>query len=84
MKAATVAPQLAGAAPNARPGSLNGYGSVAFAAFSCPDEQRDAFKNAPGFDKSNWPGMADVSCGHAVREYWTDSGDYGLGRQSLR
>jgi sporulation protein YlmC with PRC-barrel domain len=41
------------------------------------DVDKSRLENAPGFDKSNWPDMADTSWGHGVRKYWTGSGDYG-------
>jgi sporulation protein YlmC with PRC-barrel domain len=59
------------------------------------DVDRKTIENAPGFDKHNWPDMADRSFGSAVHEhygqtvYWehevTDSGDYvGDDRQTNR
>jgi sporulation protein YlmC with PRC-barrel domain len=42
------------------------------------DKQR--LENAPGFDKGNWPDMADVTWGtkihdyYGVRPYWEDAG----------
>ena len=33
------------------------------------DKQR--LENAPGFDKDNWPDMADASWSSGVRTYWT-------------
>ena len=42
------------------------------------DVDKSRLENAPGFDKSNWPDMADTSWDHSVRKYWTGSGDYGM------
>jgi sporulation protein YlmC with PRC-barrel domain len=42
------------------------------------DVDKNRFENAPGFDKANWPDMAETSWDHGVREYWTASGDYGV------
>jgi sporulation protein YlmC with PRC-barrel domain len=42
------------------------------------DVDKSRLENAPGFDKSNWPDMADSSWGHGVREFWTGGGDYGI------
>jgi len=42
------------------------------------DVDKSRLENAPGFDKSNWPDMADTSWGQGVRKYWTGSGDYGM------
>jgi hypothetical protein len=42
------------------------------------DVDKSRLENAPGFDKSNWPDMAETSWGHGVRKYWTGSGDYGV------
>jgi sporulation protein YlmC with PRC-barrel domain len=59
------------------------------------DVDRKTLENAPGFDKDNWPDMADPSFGAAIHEhygrtpYWehdvTDAGDYvGDERQTNR
>lgn len=34
------------------------------------DASADQIKNAPGFDKDNWPSMADMQWGTAVHEYY--------------
>ena len=34
------------------------------------DASADQIKNAPGFDKDNWPAMADRQWGTAVHEYY--------------
>jgi sporulation protein YlmC with PRC-barrel domain len=43
------------------------------------DVDKNRLENAPGFDKSNWPDMADTSWGHGVHKYWTGRDDYGVG-----
>jgi sporulation protein YlmC with PRC-barrel domain len=59
------------------------------------DVSRATLENAPGFDKSNWPDMADPSFGNDIHThygktpYWehdiTDAGDYvGDARQTNR
>jgi sporulation protein YlmC with PRC-barrel domain len=59
------------------------------------DVERKTLENAPGFDKDNWPDMADPAFGAAIHEhygrtpYWehdvTDAGDYvGDDRQTNR
>jgi sporulation protein YlmC with PRC-barrel domain len=59
------------------------------------DVDRNTLENAPGFDKDNWPDMADPSFGAAIHQhygrtpYWehdvTDAGDYvGDERQTNR
>jgi len=59
------------------------------------DVDRKTLENAPGFDKDNWPDMADPSFGAAIHQhygrtpYWehdvTDAGDYvGDDRQTNR
>ena len=40
------------------------------------DKQR--LENAPGFDKSNWPDMAEPSWNQTVHKFWTGE-DYGIG-----
>jgi hypothetical protein len=42
------------------------------------DVDKSQLDNAPGFDKSNWPDMAEPSWGRGVRKYWAGSGDYGM------
>jgi hypothetical protein len=42
------------------------------------DVDKNRLENAPGFDKSNWPNMAETSWDHGVRKYWSASGDYGI------
>jgi hypothetical protein len=42
------------------------------------DVDKNRFENAPGFDKENWPDMTETSWNHGVREYWINSGDYGV------
>jgi len=42
------------------------------------DVDKERLENAPGFDKSNWPDMADTSWGHSVHRYWTGRDDYGV------
>jgi len=34
------------------------------------DVDKDKLKNAPGFDKDNWPDMADRSWGETVSQYY--------------
>ena len=34
------------------------------------DVDKQRLENAPGFDKDNWPDMADSSWGRAVNSYW--------------
>jgi sporulation protein YlmC with PRC-barrel domain len=34
------------------------------------DVDKDQLHNAPGFERSNWPEMTDISWDHQVREYW--------------
>lgn len=41
------------------------------------DVDKQRLENAPGFDKSNWPDMADTSWCHSVHKYWTGRNDYG-------
>ena len=41
------------------------------------DVDKQRLENAPGFDKSNWPDMADTSWCHSVQKYWTGRADYG-------
>jgi hypothetical protein len=59
------------------------------------DVDRKTLENAPGFDKDNWPDMADATFGTSVHQhygrtpYWehdvTDAGDYvGDDRQTNR
>jgi sporulation protein YlmC with PRC-barrel domain len=44
---------------------------------------KETLKNAPGFDKDNWPDFADPSMGEQIyshygqRPYWDDSSSYG-------
>ena len=44
---------------------------------------KDTLKNAPGFDKDNWPDFADPSMGAQIyshygqRPYWDDTSSYG-------
>jgi hypothetical protein len=33
----------------------------------------DRLKNAPGFDKDQWPNMADASWAKSIHSYWTPS-----------
>jgi sporulation protein YlmC with PRC-barrel domain len=42
------------------------------------DVDKSRLDNAPGFDKSNWPDMTEVSWGQGVRNYWAGSDDYGV------
>jgi sporulation protein YlmC with PRC-barrel domain len=59
------------------------------------DVDRATLENAPGFDKNNWPDMANIRFGHDIHQhygktpYWlhdvTDAGDYvGDNRQTNR
>lgn len=34
------------------------------------DANKDRLKNAPGFDKDNWPDMADQSWGQSIHKYY--------------
>jgi hypothetical protein len=43
------------------------------------DVDKNRLENAPGFDKTNWPDMADTSWGQGVHKYWTGRDDYGVG-----
>lgn len=36
------------------------------------DIDKDRLENAPGFDKNNWPDMADPTWRQGVSTYWTD------------
>jgi sporulation protein YlmC with PRC-barrel domain len=50
------------------------------------DVDTKTLENAPGFDKNNWPDMADPSFGESIHQHWgqtpywehdmTDAGDY--------
>jgi len=40
------------------------------------DVDKNRLEKAPGFDKSNWPDMAETSWGPRVRKYWTGSGEH--------
>jgi sporulation protein YlmC with PRC-barrel domain len=40
------------------------------------DADAERIKNAPGFDKDNWPDMADRSWGDTVHTYYGMSADY--------
>lgn len=42
------------------------------------DVDKGRLENAPGFDKSNWPEMAETSWGSRVREYWTGGNESGV------
>jgi hypothetical protein len=35
------------------------------------DVSKDALKNAPGFDKSNWPDFANAKWGDDVEKFYT-------------
>ena len=37
------------------------------------DVEVDRLKNAPGFDKEQWPSMADASWAQSIHSYWTPS-----------
>lgn len=37
------------------------------------DVEVDRLKNAPGFDKDQWPSMADASWARSIHSYWTPS-----------
>jgi sporulation protein YlmC with PRC-barrel domain len=37
------------------------------------DVEVDRLKNAPGFDKDQWPSMADASWAQSIHSYWTPS-----------
>lgn len=71
--------------------SVGGFLGMGDRLFAIPwealtlDEDRECFildvdkqriENAPGFDKSNWPDMADTSWGRGVQKYWTGRDDY--------
>jgi len=72
--------------------SVGGFLGIGDRLFAIPwealtlDEDRQCFimdvdkqrlENAPGFDKSNWPDMADTSWGQSIHKYWTGRDDYG-------
>jgi hypothetical protein len=72
--------------------SVGGFLGMGDRLFAIPwealtlDEDRECFimdvdkqriENAPGFDKSNWPDMADTSWCQGVHKYWTGRDDYG-------
>jgi hypothetical protein len=38
------------------------------------DVDKQRLQNAPGFDKDNWPDMADLSWGGGVSSYWRATG----------
>jgi sporulation protein YlmC with PRC-barrel domain len=74
--------------------SVGGFLGIGDRYFAIPwesltlDEDRQCFvldvdkrrlENAPGFDKANWPDMADTSWGQGVHKYWTGRDDYGVG-----
>jgi hypothetical protein len=74
--------------------SVGGFLGIGDRYFAIPwesltlDEDRQCFvldvdkkrlENAPGFDKTNWPDMADTSWGQGVHKYWTGRDDYGVG-----
>ncbi len=42
------------------------------------DVDKRRLENAPGFDKANWPDMADPSWGQGLHKYWTGRDDYGV------
>jgi sporulation protein YlmC with PRC-barrel domain len=44
---------------------------------------KDRMQNAPGFDKDNWPNMADTQWGQTVHSYY-DQQDYWEQRQAMR
>jgi sporulation protein YlmC with PRC-barrel domain len=44
---------------------------------------KDRMQNAPGFDKDNWPNMADTQWGQTVHSYY-DQQDYWKERQAMR
>jgi len=44
---------------------------------------KDRMQNAPGFDKNNWPNMADAEWGQTVHTYY-DQQDYWKRRQAMR
>jgi sporulation protein YlmC with PRC-barrel domain len=44
---------------------------------------KDRMQNAPGFDKDNWPNMADAEWGQTVHTYY-DQQDYWERRQAMR
>jgi hypothetical protein len=71
--------------------SVGGFLGMGDRLFAIPwealtlDEDRECFildvdkqriEKAPGFDKSNWPDMADTSWGRGVHKYWTGRDDY--------
>ena len=73
--------------------SVGGFLGIGDRLFAVPwealtlDEDRECFivnvdkqrlENAPGFDKSNWPDMADTSWARGIHQYWTGRDDYGV------
>jgi sporulation protein YlmC with PRC-barrel domain len=44
---------------------------------------KDRMQNAPGFDKDNWPNMADAEWGQTVHSYYKQD-DYWKERQAMR
>ena len=40
------------------------------------DVDKNRLEKAPGFDKSNWPDMAETSWGPRVRKYWTGRAEH--------
>jgi hypothetical protein len=44
---------------------------------------KDRLKNAPGFDKDNWPNMTDPTFGQGVSQYYGYDYETGSGRNTL-